>query len=411
MSIDFTLPPDVEETRARVREFMDEVVRPAEEKVYANAPNGEPDRSDIVRMIIELRQKAHEWNVWLPHMPKEWGGLGLGITAMAFVSAESARTNFGPFILNAQAPDEGNQHTLLHRANDEKKEKYLRPLLEGRVRSCFAMTEPEVAGSDPTGIRTMAVQDGDDWLINGHKWFISGAKGARFAILIARTDPDADPPQARNSAFLVDLPAEGWEIVRDIDTMAGQGNHCEIRITNLRVPAENMLGERGHGHLLGQYRLGPARLAHCMRWIGQAEIALEMLVDRALHREAHGSLLADKQAIQWMMSESAMELYTGKLMVLHAAYLIENGKPFRQEVSMAKHHVANMLWKIVDRAIQVHGALGYSTDTPLERMMRNARSARLVDGADEVHLQTIARKMISAYKDHGSTKAATGDLL
>src|SRR5947209_375426 len=352
MSIDFTLPPDVEETRARVREFMDEVVRPAEEKVYANAPDGEPDRSDIVRMIIELRQKAHEWNVWLTHMPKEWGGLGLGITAMAFVSAESARTNFGPFILNAQAPAEGNQHPRLHHANDEQKEQYLRPLLEGRVRSCFAMTEPEVAGSDPTGIRTMAVQDGDEWVVNGHKWFISGAKGARFAILIARTDPDADPPQARNSAFLVDLPADGWEIVRDIDTMAGQGNHCEIRITNLRVPAENMLGERGHGHLLGQYRLGPARLAHCMRWIGQAEIALEMLVDRALHREAHGSLLADKQAIQWMMSESAMELYTGKLMVLHAAYLIENGKPFRQEVSMAKHHVANMLWKIVDRAIQ-----------------------------------------------------------
>src|SRR4051812_15942625 len=214
MSIDFTLPPDVEETRARVREFMDEVVRPAEEKLYVNAPDGEPDRSDIVRMIIELRQKAHEWNVWLPHMPKEWGGLGLGITAMAFVSAEAARTSFGPFILNAQAPDEGNQHTLLHHANDEQKEKYLRPLLEGRVRSCFAMTEPEVAGSDPTGIRTMAVQDGDEWVINGHKWFISGAKGATFAILIAQTDPDADPPQASNTAFLVDLPAEGWEIVR-----------------------------------------------------------------------------------------------------------------------------------------------------------------------------------------------------
>ena len=248
MSIDFTLPPDVEETRARVREFMDEVVRPAEEKVYANAPNGEPDRSDIVRMIIELRQKAHEWNVWLPHMPKEWGGLGLGITAMAFVSAEAGRTNFGPFILNAQAPDEGNQHTLLHHANDEQKEKYLRPLLEGRVRSCFAMTEPEVAGSDPTGIRTMAVQDGDEWVVNGHKWFISGAKGATFAILIAKTDPDADPPQASNTAFLVDLPADGWEIVRDIDTMAGHGNHCEIRITDLRLPDSAILGGRWSHH-------------------------------------------------------------------------------------------------------------------------------------------------------------------
>jgi acyl-CoA dehydrogenase len=379
MSIDFTLPPDVEETRARVREFMDEVVRPAEEKVYANAPNGEPDRSDIVRMIIELRQKAHEWNVWLPHMPKEWGGLGLGITAMAFVSAESARTNFGPFILNAQAPDEGNQHTLLHHANDEQKEKYLRPLLEGRVRSCFAMTEPEVAGSDPTGIRTMAVQDGDEWVVNGHKWFISGAKGATFAILIAKTDPDADPPQASNTAFLVDLPADGWEIVRDIDTMAGHGNHCEIRITDLRLPDSAILGGRGNGHLLGQARLGPARLAHCMRWIGQTEVALEMLVKRAEERQ------------------------------LHAAYKIEHEQPFRQEVSFAKHHVANMLWKVVDRAIQVHGALGYSTDTPLERMMKHARSARLVDGADEVHQALIARNVRAAIRDTGNTRTATGD--
>jgi acyl-CoA dehydrogenase len=406
MSIDFTLPPDVDEVRGRVREFMDEVVRPAEEKLYANAPNGEPDRSDIVRMIIELRQKAHEWNVWLPHMPKEWGGLGLGITAMAFVSA---RTTFGPFILNAQAPDEGNQHTLLHHATDEQKEKYLRPLLEGRVRSCFAMTEPEVAGSDPTGIRTVAVQDGDEWVVNGHKWFISGAKGATFAILIAKTDPDADPPQASNTAFLVDLPAEGWEIVRDIDTMAGHGNHCEIRITNLRLPNESILGGRGNGHLLGQARLGPARLAHCMRWIGQTELALEMLVKRAEERQLHGAPLAEKQAIQWMMADSAMELYAAKLMVLHAAYKIEHEQPFRQEVSFAKHHVANMLWNVVDRAIQVHGALGYSTDTPLERMMKHARSARLVDGADEVHQALIARNVRAAIKDTGDSRTATGD--
>jgi acyl-CoA dehydrogenase len=407
MAIDFTLAPDVEDVRMRVRKFMDEEVRPTEEKLRHN----EADRNGYVSAISGLRQRAHDLELWNPHLPKEWGGMGLGNVAMAFVSAEAGRTGIGPYVLNAQAPDEGNMHTLLHHANDAQKEKYLRPLAEGRSRSCFAMTEPEVAGSDPTGIQTFAQKDGDDWVINGHKWFISGAKGARFAILIARTDPDADPPQARNSAFLVDLPSDGWEIVRDIDTMAGQGNHCEIRITNLRVPAENMLGQRGHGHLLGQARLGPARLAHCMRWIGQAEVALEMLVDRALKREAHGSLLADKQAIQWMMADSAMELYTGKLMVLHAAYRIENGLPFRQEVSMAKHHVANALWRIVDRAIQVHGALGYSTDTPLERLMRNARSARLVDGADEVHQQTIARNVIAAFKETGSTRTATGDLL
>lgn len=409
MSIDFTLPPDVEQIRRRVRDFMDAEVRPAEEKLAADAPDGVPDRKDVVRMIIELRQKAHEWDVWLPHMPKEWGGLGLSITAMAFVSAEAARTNFGPSILNAQAPDEGNQHTLLHHATDAQKEKYLRPLLEGRIRSCFAMTEPEVAGSDPTGIRTFAVEDGDEWVINGHKWFTSGARGASFAIVIAKTDPDADPPQASNTAFIVDVPTDGWEIVRDVETMAGHGNHCEVRITDLRVPAENVLGGRGNGHLLGQARLGPARLAHCTRWIGQIERALEMLVDRAEKRELHGAPLAEKQAIQWMMSDSAMELYSAKLMVLHAAYKIEHGLPFRQEVSFAKHHVANTLWRVVDRAVQVHGALGYSTDTPLESMLRHARSARLVDGADEVHQALIARNVRAAYAKDGNVLAATGD--
>ena len=253
--------------------------------------------------------------------------MGLGPVAMAFVSAEAGRTGIGPFVINAQAPDEGNMHTLLHWATDEQKEKYLRPLAEGRSRSCFAMTEPEVAGSDPTLIQTSAVKDGDDWVINGHKWFISGAKGAQFAILIARTDPDADPPQARNSAFLVDLPHDGWR-------SSATSTRCTARATTARsasptsaCPPTAMLGDRGHGHLLGQYRLGPARLAHCMRWIGNAEIALEMLVDRALKRFTHGSLLADKQAIQWMISESAMELYAAKLMVLHAAYLIENEMP------------------------------------------------------------------------------------
>ena len=407
MPVDFTLPPDVEEVRLRVRKFMDTNVRPEEERLESNGA----DRGEYVRTIVGLREKAKGEGLWNPHLPAEWDGMGLGATAMAFVSAEAGRTGIGPFVINAQAPDEGNMHTLLHWATPEQKERYLRPLAEGRARSCFAMTEPEVAGSDPTLIQTKAVKDGDDWVINGHKWFISGAKGANFAILIACTDEDADPPQARNSAFMVDLPAEGWEIVRDIDTMAGRGNHCEIRISDLHVADDKMLGGRGEGHLLGQYRLGPARLAHCMRWIGNAEVALEMLMDRALKRFAHGSMLADKQGIQWMMSESAMELYAAKLMVLHAAYKIENKLPFRQEVSMTKYHVANTLWRIVDRAIQVHGALGYSTDTPLERMMRHARSARLVDGADEVHLQTIARNMIATYKEHGSTKLATGDLL
>jgi acyl-CoA dehydrogenase len=406
MAIDFTLPPDVEAIRQRTREFIEGEVRPIEEKLSADGA----DRADFRTAIIELREKAKEWQLWLPHMPAEFGGLGLGPVGMASVSAEAARSGLGPFVLNCQAPDEGNMHTLLHWATDEQKEKYLRPLCEGWIRSCFAMTEPEVAGSDPTLIQTHAEPDGDEWVLNGHKWFISGARGAKFAIVIARTDPDADPPQARNSAFIVETNTPGWEIVRDVETMAGGHNHCEIRLTDVRVPAANLLGERGGGHKLGQARLGPARLAHCMRWIGQAEIALEMLVDRATKRFSHGSLLADKQGIQWMMADSAMELYTAKLMVLHAAYKIENGLPFKQEVSMAKHHVANTLWRVIDRAIQVHGALGFSTDTPLAGMLKQARWARFADGADEIHQMTIAKNVIAAWQETGSLKSALGDL-
>jgi acyl-CoA dehydrogenase len=407
MAIDFVLPIEVEEVRATIRKFLDNEVRPAEERLFAQRSQPGEWRASLQ----ELRDKAKEWGLWAPHMPKEYGGAGLGHLAMAFVSAECGKTRFGSYVLNCQAPDEGNMHTLLHHASDEQKEKYLRPLVNGECRSCFAMTEPEVAGSDPTGIQTTAVQDGRDWVINGHKWFISGARGARFAIIIARTDPDADPPQARNSAFIAETDWPGWNIVRDIETMAGHGNHCEISIEDLRVPAENMLGARGHGHLLGQARLGPARLAHCMRWIGSAETALEMLVKRAIEREAFGSRLADKQMIQLMMSQSAIELYQAKLMTLHAAYLIENELPFRHEVAMTKYHVANTLWNIVDRAIQVHGALGYSTDSPLETMLKHARSARLVDGADEVHLQTIARNLIASYEADGEIASRTGNLL
>ena len=400
MAIDFTLPPDVVAVRECVRAFMEGEVAPAEA--------GMRQEGGWRKGYAALREKARATGLWAPHMPPEWGGMGLGPLAMAFVSAECGRTMMGAYVLNCHAPDEGNMHTLLHHADAEQKERYLRPLVDGRVRSCFAMTEPEVAGSDPTGIRTTAVRDGDHWVLNGHKWFISGARGAAFAIVIAKTDPDAQPPQARNTAFLVDADAPGWTIVRDVETMAGHGNHCEIRLEDVRVSDAAILGGRGQGHRLGQARLGPARLAHCMRWIGSAEKALEMLVRRALERELHGGVLADKQLIQAMMAESAMELYAAKLMVLHAAYLIEHALPFRQEVSIAKHHVANMLWRITDRAIQVHGALGYSTDTPLESMLRHARSARLVDGADEVHLSQIAANLIAAFREDGSTRRATG---
>jgi acyl-CoA dehydrogenase len=407
MAIDFSFPEEIELVRRRVRDFIDKVVRPAEQEIEAH----EGERKVLVEQVIRMRKAAQEWGLWLPHMPEEYGGMGLGHVAMAAVSAEAAKSRFGPFALNAQAPDEGNMHTLLHWGTPEQKQEYLRPLCDGRARSCFAMTEPEVAGSDPTLIQTRAVDRGDHWVINGHKWFISGAHGANFAILIARTEDDPEVPQATNTAFLVDIPSEGWEVVRDIHTMSGPShNHCEIRIRDLRVPADAVLGGRGNGHRLGQYRLGPARLAHCMRWIGQAEIALNMTIDRALKRFAHGSLLAEKQGIQWMIADSTMELYQCKLMVLHAAYRIDRGDDFKSEVSMAKHFVANALNRIIDRAIQVHGALGYSTDTPLAHMATQARWARFADGADEVHQWRIAQRAIEAYTRTGSVTSAAGDL-
>ena len=410
MAIDFTLSPELEEIRNNVRDFIERVVKPGEEIIEGTEGTKPLNPNDRIGKLIEMRKAAFEEGIWLPHMPKEWGGMELGHVAMAMVQAEAAKSYYGPWVLNCQAPDEGNMHTLLHWATDEQKEKYLKPLCQGTGTSCFAMTEPEVAGSDPTLIRTNAYQDGDEWVINGHKWFISNAHRANFAILIARTEDDPDLPQAANTAFIIDLPSDGWTEVREIETMHGSTGHSEILIEDLRVHDSQMLGGRGQGHLLGQYRLGPARLAHCMRWIAQAEMALDMTVERSLERYSHGSILAEKQGIQWMIADSAMELYQAKLMVLHAASKIDNGDDFKSEVSMAKHFVANSLNRIIDRAIQVHGALGYSTDTPLAHMYQHARWSRFADGADEIHQMRIAQRTIAAFKDHGSTSSATGNL-
>ena len=409
MSIDFSLSPELEEIRGKVRAFMEDEILPAEKRIQDDKLE-ETDRDAYIGVLVELRKKAHAAGIWLPHMPEEWGGMGLGHVELAMVQAEAAKSYYGPWVFNCQAPDEGNMHTLLHWGTEAQKDKYLKALCDGMTWSCFAMTEPEVAGSDPTLIRTNGYADGEEWVINGHKWFISNAHRASFAILIARTEDDPDLPQAANTAFIVDIPSEGWTEVRQIETMHGSTGHSEILIEDLRVHESQMLGGRGQGHLLGQYRLGPARLAHCMRWIAQAEMALDMMVERSLERFSHGSLLAEKQGVQWMIADSAMELYQAKLMVLHAAYKIDNGQDFKSEVSMAKHFVANMLNRVIDRSIQVHGALGYSTDTPLAHMYQHARWARFADGADEIHQMRIAQRTIAAWKDHGSTRAATGDL-
>ena len=409
MSIDFSLSPELEAIRLEIRNFIGNEVKPVEEIIERDKLD-QTDRDQYVSLLVGMRKKAFAEGLWLPHMPKDWGGMGLGHVELAMVQAEAAKSYYGPWVLNCQAPDEGNMHTLLHWGTDEQLDKYLKPLCEGRVTSCFAMTEPEVAGSDPTLIQTSGYEDGDEWVITGHKWFISNAHRANFAILIVRTEENPDIPQAGNSAFIIDLPHEGWTEVREVETMHGGTGHSEILIEEMRVNKNQMLGGRGQGHLLGQYRLGPARLAHCMRWIAQAETALDMMVDRSLNRFAHGSLLAEKQGIQWMIADSTMELYQAKLMVLHAAYKIDRKEDFKAEVSMAKHFVANMLGRLIDRSLQVHGALGYSTDTPLAHMYQHARWARFADGADEVHQMRIAQRTIAAWTDNGSTRSATGDL-
>ena len=390
---------DLLSLKRRMKTFIDETVIPAEPDLLSDNANA---------VMTDLKTQAKTQGLWALGHPAELGGGGLPFLDFAQLNEIIGRSYFGQMAVGSISMQDS---IMLHRFGSEAQQSaWLDPLVAGEIYPSVGLTEPDVAGSDPTLMQSHAVLEGNHWVINGHKWFTSGAKGADFAIVIAKTDPDASVAQARNSAFIVPLDSPGFEIVRDVETMGGKHNHPEVRYNDVRVPKENLLGERGGGHKLGQVRLGPARLAHCMRWLGQIEMALEMLIDRAQKRFAHGSLLSEKQSIQWMMSDSAMELYSSKLMVLHAAYKIENGMEFKQEVSMAKHHVANTLWRVVDRAMQVHGALGYSTDTPLAGMMQQARWARLADGADEVHQMRIAELLMKAYNSDGSINQGVGGL-
>lgn len=401
--IDFAIPPEVDEIRKRVAAFIHDEVLPVEAKMT---------EGNLEEVLPELRERARAAGLWNPHLPPEWGGLGLGPLGMALVSQECGVSGLASLALNAMAPDEGNMHLLHHAGTDAQKEKYLRPLAEARVRSCFAMTEQEVGSSDPRILRTRAVRDGNDWVIDGEKWFISGAAGAAFAIVVALTDPDAENEYLRHTLFLVDADTPGWKVVREIPVMGTHmpGGHCEVLIESCRVPADAVLGEVGQGLVLAQVRLGPARLAHAMRWIGVAQRSLDLAAERALEREVFGKRLAEHQAIQWMLADSGIQLYAGRLMVLHAAYLIEHGLDFRQEVSMAKVFISEALGDIVDRALQIHGSLGYSGDLPLERFYRDARAARIYDGASEVHRMVIARNLLKAAAKEGTTKGALGGL-
>lgn len=390
--IDFTVSPELETARQAVAAFMDQHVYPNENQIVE-------DEGIPVELERELQDQVKAQGLWAPHLPKEWSGMGIGFIGQALVNEIIGRSVIGPRIFGNAAPDAGNAELLLIAATPEQKEKYLRPLASGEVRSCFAMTEPEVSGSDPTGLRTSAIREGDEWVINGHKWFISGAIGSAFAIVMAVTDSAAEP-YGRASMILVPTNTPGFNIIRAVGVMGsgGVGGHCEIRFENCRVPAGNLLGEQGKGFKLAQARLGPGRIQHCMRWVGAAQRSFEMMCRYSLKRQSFGEPLAKKQTIQNWIADSAAEINAARLMTLNAAWKMDRGDDARVEISLIKFYGARVLNDVIDRAIQVHGALGYSKDTPLEMFYRDARAARIYDGPDEVHRQVVAQRILQGFK-------------
>jgi len=388
----FTMTPETREMRQKVRAFMDEHIYPNEEFL---AEGGD----EALALMQELRAKVKKMGMWAPHLPAEAGGMGIGFMSYVFMNEILGRSTFAPFAFGAQAPDSGNAEILWHFGTEEQKERWLKPLVDGDIRSCFSMTEPEVAGSDPTLLRATGVRDGDDWVINGHKWFISGAIGSSFSIVMCVTDPEGHVYR-RMSQIIVPTDTPGFEIVRNVPVMGETlGNHCEIRYTDCRVPVTNTLGNPGDGFMIAQKRLGPGRIHHCMRWLGQSQRALDLMCRRALEREAFGSTLARKETVQNWIADSVAEIQAARLLTLHAAHKIDQGDEARVEISLIKFWGAKVLHDVIDRAIQVHGALGVSDDTPLELMYRLARSARIYDGPDEVHRMVVARRVLRAYKD------------
>jgi alkylation response protein AidB-like acyl-CoA dehydrogenase len=391
------IPDVIAERRARVRAFMEEHVYPNEPVLFR-----EDEAADA--LVAELQQEAKDAGLWAPHLPPEAGGSGSGFIEYAYLNEEIGRSFVAQLIFGCQAPDAGNGEILHLYGTDEQKERYLKPLVEGATRSFFGMTEPEVAGSDPTLLRGRAVRDGDDWVINAHKWFSSGADGAGFGIVMVVTDPDAAPHE-RASMILVPTDAQGYELVRRIPVMGhegrGWGTHCETRFTDVRVPVENTLGPVGSGFTIAQKRLGPGRIHHVMRWLGQMQRAFELLCSYSLERKAFGGPLAEKQTVQTWIADSAAEIQACRLMTLQAAHRLDDGDEARVEVSLIKFYAARVLHDVIDRAIQVHGGLGVTEDTPLAQMYRMARAARIYDGADEVHKMVVARRILREFEDGG----------
>ncbi len=393
--MDFTLSPEIESIRLRVRDFVAEHVLPLE----ADPANFAEHENIPAERLAPVREKAKKVGLWAPQVPKEFGGMGLPIVGWAAIYEEASRSIFGSLAIHCMAPDDGNMNLLAKAGTPAQKEKWLRPIAEGKVRSAFAMTEPHPgSGSDPGMMLTRAEKKGDRYIIRGHKWFITGAEGAHHFILMART---SDEPRRGLTAFLYHKDQPGWRILRRIPIMGPHehGGHCEIEYDGLEIPEENILLKVGDGLRVTQIRLGPARLTHCMRWLGFAKRCMEIAQEYVEKRDAFGSKLASREGIQIKLGEVAHQIEIGRLLTMHAAWKLDQGDRARKEVSMAKVQVADALHQAADVAIQLNGARGYSKDTILEWIYRYGRSARLVDGASEVHKMVLARFMREEGRD------------
>jgi acyl-CoA dehydrogenase len=407
MAVDFEIPAEAQAIRAKVRQWVHDECVPAEKELIAGA--------EYKPLLAKLRAKARAQGLWCPFIPKEHGGMGLGPLANALVQMELGESYLGALSMNTQGPDDATMLTLLTYGTEYQKEKFLKPLLNGEKRICYSMTE-KAAGADATGMQTTAVKQGNEnYVLNGEKWFSSAASVADIAVVMAKTNPDA-PRHKQFSTFIVELPNPGYQIVRDIGTMAAEGplshvlggGHSEIKIENLIVPADNLLGGEGEGFNMGQHRLAYGRLRHGMHNVAMAQRALDLAAKHVTSRTTFGKKLSERQGVQWMLADCASQLYIARLMLMHIAYKAEKGLDMRQENGIAKVFLANMVHKVVDTAIQLHGALGYSTDTPLARWYTHIRSQRLVDGPDEVHRWTTGRNVLKAYEKFGTTASAAG---
>jgi alkylation response protein AidB-like acyl-CoA dehydrogenase len=393
----FDISPELQNILKTMRAFVDEELIPLESEFLGRSFNA------LLPQLNEKRQKVKDLGLWLPQIPQKYGGLGLSLFEHGLVSQVLGRTPIGHYAFNCQAPDAGNMEILIEHGTPEQKEQFLLPLLRGETRSCFSMTEPEHAGSNPTVMSTTAVKEGDSYIIDGHKWFTSAADGAAFAVVMAVTNPQA-ARHGRASQIIVPLDTPGFELVRNISIMgeAGEGwaSHAEVRYDEVRVPQTNLLGGEGAGFAIAQQRLGPGRIHHCMRWLGICERAFDLMCSYAVKRElAPGRTLADQGAIQNWVAECRAEINAATLMVLDTAVKIDRDGQYaaRDEISLIKFHVAGVLQKVLDRALQVHGGLGMTDDTPIAWWYRHERASRIYDGPDEVHKWSVARRILERY--------------